>query len=436
MKVGVDLQAIQGSFGDRGIGLYSTHLFKSLVEDAGDIQFVWYSIPGAPLPEFARKTGPVLSMVPSRFDAWFRENAAEQNLDVFHAACPFGEWPIPRAGRMETALVATVYDLIPLKLPYYFDVPDKRYQYYSTLQILKGYDVLLAISQTVKNDAVRFLGFAPDRVHTVSAGVEPAFKELPESLKANPSPGYGIRRPFVMCTGGEDPRKNLFRLIDAFALLPPELSHWQLVIVCWLSDSGQTALRRKACEAGVGDRLVLTNYVPKSDLIALYNAADLFVFPSLAEGFGLPVLEAMACGTPVLTSNRPPLPEVGGDAVAYADPLNLTALAQAMARLMNDRVERFVMRERGLRRAAKLTWKAVARATRGAYIDAANRARARYDPEPAPAIAVPSRTVRPGGEAYSHWTAPTSGVPSTGPAAHRWPNAGHRIPNKGNSNKR
>jgi glycosyltransferase involved in cell wall biosynthesis len=182
---------------------------------------------------------------------------------------------------------------------------------------------------------------------------------------------YGIRRPYCLFVGNLEPRKNLPRLIEAFGLLrrhglaPADLP--QLVLAGtrgWLSSGIFRAAAGQGLEA---PDIVFTGYVPPADLPALYAGAACFVFPSLYEGFGLPVLEAMACGTPVVASTASSLPEVAGDAALLVDPHDVEGLAGALRRLWGDAELRADLRERGLQRATLYSWERTARLTLDVY---------------------------------------------------------------------
>jgi glycosyltransferase involved in cell wall biosynthesis len=177
---------------------------------------------------------------------------------------------------------------------------------------------------------------------------------------------YGVERPYILYVGALESRKNLPRLLEAYARLRKWSARWKLVIVGarkWKFTPIFEAVQRLGLEPHVH----FTDYVADEDLPALYRGAELFAFPSLYEGFGLPVLEAMACGTPVVTSNRSSLPEVAGDAALLVDPLDVEAIAGAMQRVLADEALAAGLREIGLARAAQFTWERTARETVAVY---------------------------------------------------------------------
>jgi glycosyltransferase involved in cell wall biosynthesis len=178
---------------------------------------------------------------------------------------------------------------------------------------------------------------------------------------------YGTSERFILCVGNLQPRKNLRTLIAAYVKLRrADATRHKLVLVgnkAWFYDDTFAMARA----SGYAEELVFTGYVPDEDLVALYNAADLFVYPSIFEGFGLPPLEAMACGTPVVTSNTSSLPEVVGEAGLMVDPLDAEALAGTMACVLGDGALRARLTVRGPERAATFAWETTARIIRDVY---------------------------------------------------------------------
>jgi alpha-1,3-rhamnosyl/mannosyltransferase len=184
---------------------------------------------------------------------------------------------------------------------------------------------------------------------------------------------HGIRRPFVLAAGTLEPRKNLPRLIEAFARLPEELAErYELVL------AGAPGWATQATRANIDRHAHLVHalgYVPDADLRALYRQAELVCYPSLEEGFGLPVLEAMTAGTAVLTSDRSSMPEVGGDAAVYADPRDVRSIAAGLQQLLADPERRTELGRRGRQRAARFTWRRTAQLTLEAIEAAASSRR-------------------------------------------------------------
>ncbi|HZS62151.1 MAG TPA: glycosyltransferase family 1 protein [Gemmatimonadaceae bacterium] len=262
--------------------------------------------------------------------------------DVYLAIDPFA-MPVSRA----YATVGFVYDFIPLLWPEkyltytrFMGLPTALW--YARLRRLKRADWWIAISEATKQDAVRLAGMDPDRITVAPLGVDQRlFRPIdPAEARAVVAKRFGVTRPYIYFAGAKDPRKNLETLLAAH---DPEMA--DLVI------SGQ--------HAPDGDRHPAVHWLGKvqtSDLPWLYAGAMAFAFPTLYEGFGLPVLEAMACGTPVVTSKLSSIPEVAGDAAVYCDPLDARAIREALHRVVTDESLRDSLRTCGLLRAAQFTW--------------------------------------------------------------------------------
>jgi glycosyltransferase involved in cell wall biosynthesis len=266
----------------------------------------------------------------------------------------------PVAGLAQTVAI-TLYDLIPyLHAPVYLANPAVRRWYYRRLQFAKNAHLQLAISESSRREAINVLGFAPERVVNISSAIDDHFRPLEVSLEQRAAlhQRYGIRDGFVLYTGGIDYRKNIEGLVQAYAMLPAlTRATLQLVVVCSIRPEDRKRLLEAGRQHGLEDHeLVLTGFVPEDELVQLYNLARLFVFPSLHEGFGLPVLEAMACGTPTIGSCLSSIPEVLGLDDALFDPARPADITAAMSRALHD--EGFLARlsEHGLARSRQFSW--------------------------------------------------------------------------------
>jgi glycosyltransferase involved in cell wall biosynthesis len=258
--------------------------------------------------------------------------------------------------------LATVHDLGYRYFPQAHRLLDRLYLDLSTRWNAHAATRVLADSEATKADLVREYGTSADKIHVVYPGRDEALHRVedPAALAAVKAK-YRIAADYVLYVGTLHPRKNLPRLVEAFALLNSQLAtrNLQLVIAGrkgWLY--GEIFARVKAL--GLTDKVVFTGYVADADLPALMSGARLFAFPSLYEGFGFPVLEAMSCGLPVVCANTSSLPEVAGDAALLVNPLDTTALAAAMARLLTDEPLRVTLVARGYAQAQRFSWQRAA----------------------------------------------------------------------------
>jgi len=260
--------------------------------------------------------------------------------------------------------VVTVHDLGYLYYPEAHRLLDRLYLDLSTRYNARAATHLVADSSATKRDLIERYGTDPDKITVVYPGYDDATfqpvrdKEAIETVKVR----YDIAGDYVLFVGTLQPRKNLIRLIRAFSNLQSPISNLQLVIAGkkgWLYEE----IFRQVEELGLEGRVVFTGYIAADDLPALLSGARLFAFPSLYEGFGLPVLEALACGTPVVCSNVSSLPEVAGDAAVLVDPLDVEGLAAALERILGDEELRAELIERGFEQARRFSWEKCARET-------------------------------------------------------------------------
>jgi len=284
--------------------------------------------------------------------------------------------------RRSTRTLLTVHDLSFLRYPEAFVPKLRRYLERLVPRSIARADVVLADSAATQADIVSLLGAPPDKVQVLYSGVHPRFRpEAEPGERERLQARYGIGdRPYVLSVGTVQPRKNYIRLIKAFTRLQTcnlqtcnlqtcKLANLQLADLQLLIAGGRGWLYQDifAEAEKQGDRVRLLGFVDEADLPALYRNAALFAFPSLYEGFGLPVLEAMACGVPVVCSDASSLPEVAGDAALLVDPHDEDALAEAMARALEETDLRREMITRGLAQAARFTWERAARQLVGMF---------------------------------------------------------------------
>jgi glycosyltransferase involved in cell wall biosynthesis len=227
---------------------------------------------------------------------------------------------------------------------------------------------VIAVSDVTRRDLIELYGVAEDRVAVVPHGVDhELFRPPPPDEVEKVRRRFGIEGPYLLSLGGIEPRKNLPRVVEAFSRLPSDL-HATLVLVGGSAEwnpEGQDLLRSAlaAVAEGIRRRVILTGYVGEREKVALLGGAEALLYPSLYEGFGLPVLEAMACGTPVLTSNVSALPEVAGEAAWLVDPTDVEAIAHGTERLLRDDQLRERLTSAGTTRAAGFDWNETARRT-------------------------------------------------------------------------
>jgi glycosyltransferase involved in cell wall biosynthesis len=427
MRIILDLQACQAVSKHRGIGRYSMALALAMARNSNghELQIVLNSqfsdsitdirtaFDGL-LPQQQIKVFDLPAPVAEydKANAW-RVRAAEQlrehylaslKPDVVHVASLFeglGDNAVascaPGTGLFDTAV--TLYDLIPLlRKEVYLTEPHVANWYYRKLQGLKNAQLLLAISGHTRREGMAALQLPGERVVNISSAVDSIFRPRPLSedaagaLKAR----YGLNRQFIMYTGGVDYRKNIEGLIEAYAMLPEALRRqYQLAVVCSIQDIDRHRLQQLAqkFKLPAGD-LVLTGYVSDDDLLSLYNLTSLFVFPSLQEGFGLPALEAMQCGVPVIGSNCSSIPEVIGRADALFDPTRVADISAKMQQVLTDPAFAAALAAHGLEYAKQFSWDASAQKAIAAFEEQHARSGAQRTQALAVQSALPGRRPR------------------------------------------
>jgi len=260
--------------------------------------------------------------------------------------------PIPEAPLYsQCRYIVTVHDLIPLRYPKWFSPLTPYFRFYVP-HVLKQAEHIICNSQATAQDIINFWGIPAGKITPILLAYDQRhFYPCPHQ-----QPGQ-----YFLHMGRHDPHKNVGRLIEALAKVPD--TDYQL----WLTgpqDRRYTPqLKQQAQELGLRDRVSFLNYIPYAQLPDIIRGATALVFPSLWEGFGLPVLEAMGCGTPVITSNRASLPEVAGDAALFVDPTSSDQISNAMNRIAKESSLRAKLQEEGLKRASQFSWEKTGQAT-------------------------------------------------------------------------
>jgi len=284
------------------------------------------------------------------------------NLDILHDTYLGFFFFYPK----ELKKVITVYDLVPIKFPQTHCIDSILAHKYILKHSLKHTTKIISISYSTKRDITEYFKIPEEKIEVIHLGVDEDYKPLPENEIEKIKQKYNLNYPFILYVGTLEPRKNIPTLLKAYYKLKKQGLPYKLVITGkkgWKYRNIFELINRLNLQREV----VFTGYVPREDLPALYNAADLFVYPSLYEGFGLPPLEAMACGTPVITSNTSSLPEVVGNAGIMVNPYDVNGLAKAMYEVLTNDGLREELRKRGLERAKMLSWKKTAEETLKVY---------------------------------------------------------------------
>lgn len=393
MRILLDLQGVQGESRRRGIGRYSLSLalavartrrghdvhlllngaFPESIDQireafSGLVLRASIHVFHVPLPVFERETGNETRRQQAEI---IREAAiATLHPDVVHISSLFEGFADNAVGSVNqhcrVPTLVTLYDMIPLMNASVYLDGNARYRdfYHGKLEHLSRADALVAISETSATEAHEVAGFPVERIFNISAACDGAFQPLlpADPKRASARAAFGLGKGFVLYTGGADRRKNLDRLIQAYAGLEAATrAMHQLVFAGHMPGPQVAELKHLAADVGLGEHeLVFTDYITDEQLIALYNECSLFVFPSWHEGFGLPVLEAMACGAPVVASDASSIREIATEKTALFDPQDVASITERMAHFLGSGEENERLRRYSLERAKAFSWGQVA----------------------------------------------------------------------------
>ncbi len=392
MRIGIDIRPLQKTSRYRGIGSYLRNLVGELSSIDYENEYVFYSLKncepfnlagyGARLQDGSNKwrEHPLFRLKkPERlhwvWDTLFLPASLKNDaIDIFHAN-EITSIPSSNKGRKYKVIV-TVHDMIPFIFPeasrsaYPFDY---RIALRQGLQRLKNVDTIISPSEATKNDVLKFTEFPPGHIKVIYEGVQGDFSPLDKrESRKKLAENYGLSDSYMLYLGGVDFRKNIDTLLHSFSrcIKKHRIEHF-LVLAGEAFE--RTHLREVQTvfesihKLGLEKRVKVVGYVSEDRLNYLYSGAEVFVLPSLYEGFGLPVLESMSCGTPVVASNASSIPEVAGDAAILLDPYDVEAIADAMYTVLTNSGVRNGMIQRGLERAKRFTWKKMATETVAVY---------------------------------------------------------------------
>lgn len=281
-------------------------------------------------------------------------------IDVFHGCSNF----LP--ARKVCPSVVTIYDLSYFVDPQRCPFLRRQYWYAMTRRTVSLADAIITISENSRRDIERFFPGTASRISVIPLAAHSRFRRVEYGREESVLPRLGIAQPYVLFVGTLEPGKNVTRVIQAFDSIAGEFPDHLLLIAGdrgWLFDE----IFRTAESANAKDRIRFLGHVPDADVVDLFNFCEVFVFPSLYEGFGLPPLEAMACGAPVITSATSSLPEVVGDAALTLSPESTGEIASALRRVLADSDLRNVLRKKGIERAAAFSWNRTAAETLSVY---------------------------------------------------------------------
>ncbi len=364
VRIALDARYISDRY--HGIGRYAFRLLEGVLAQAPDLTFIAFTGraansrfdwgPLAARPNVELRAGPWPLYWPHEQALWpllLRQSRA----DLFHS--PYFVAPL----LAPCPVLITIHDLIFERYPEYMPQRWARpyYRLLTSASARRARRVLTVSEATARDLAAPPYRLPPEKVRVIPSGAEPGWPGKPDAARlAAVRARYGVSGPFVLAVGARRPHKNYGRLVAAFARVASGVPH-DLVFVGPPDERFPDEARQEAERAGLGQRVHFLDWVPEEDLPALYTLADVVAVPSLVEGFGLPALEAMAAGAPVLAANTTSLPEVVGEAGVLVDPYDVECIADGLSRLLRDPALREQLSQAGLARAATFCWEESAR---------------------------------------------------------------------------
>lgn len=383
MRIGIDARFLTHPQ-KGGFKTYSENLISALAEVDRDNSYILFldrppdqltRLPKQPNFEYRVIPGenPAFGM-PWREQIGLPHFAAKDRLDLLHSPC------LTAPLRLKCASLVTIHDMIwfssgkySTKAPVSLKRKLMNWYYHRVPQLAaRKSSLVLTVSQASKDRITRELGIPADKVFVTYEGANPIFRQINDDKQISVIRNkYSLPSEYILAIGSADPRKNITTLVQAYAQLPANLKAAYQLVIIWTHPLMADMLMRQVQDLGLMERVRFLMRVPDEDLVLLYNGASLFVFPSLEEGFGLPPLEAMACGTPVVAANNSSIPEIVGDAALLVDDVHPSGkpeeLTEKIRQVLTEKALQDSLSQRGLKRARLFSWNRCAGETIGAY---------------------------------------------------------------------
>ena len=378
MRIGIDIRSLQNDSQNRGIGAYTRCLIKSLLSANGQNEYVFFAFKNKPLPEFLKeeifRNVEILQVIPQvkyirilSAHIIFPYIIAKERLDIFHSL----ENMVPVFS--QTKKLITVHDFIYNDYKVYNKENGlyKNIYFYLRDKTLKYADKIIAVSEYTKKKVMELMGIKKERIEVIYEAASEIFRPIDNSelfLKVREK--YHLKSDFILYVGALLQHKNIDGLIRVFEQV--SLKDVNLVIVGPKVKDNMRYLKSINTlmeQLRIKDRVYILGYIPQEDLLALYNMAKIFISLSFYEGFGLPVLEAMSCGKPVIASQNTSMQELVGSNGILVDPYNIEEIIIAIENLLSDEKLRILLSKKGLQRSGEFSWDKTARETLSLYED-------------------------------------------------------------------
>ncbi|MDW8800617.1 glycosyltransferase family 1 protein [Clostridium sp. A1-XYC3] len=366
MKIAMDARGINWYKGT-GIGTYTDKILRYMIQNNKDnfYQIYWS---GENYQDFEDVNTKIViaSKKHHRFfeQQYFPSNLKKENVDIYH---------IPQNGigiseSIPCKKVVTIHDLIPYILP---ETVGRGYlsKFLREMpRILELCDGVITVSECSKRDVLKFFPIEEDKVFVTPLAADSKYKPLDkDKCQEILREAYNITKPFVLYIGGFSPRKNVSALMTAFSSIHKNLDEEHDLVIVGANKDDINILKQLSVDLNIESNVIFTGFVQEELLPVFYNSCNVFVYPSIYEGFGLPPLEAMSCGTPVITSDISSIPEVVGDGGILIDPFNMKSIMYSLEALLNDESIRIELSTKALKRASQFSWSKTSEQTIEAY---------------------------------------------------------------------
>lgn len=367
MKIGIDGRAAKWYRGT-GIGTYTHELIRSLSNADYNNDYLVFMPQCDSLNNLQNnfKIEPVESASSNSFwdDIKMPNIINNSDMELYHVP----QNGVGLSSNIKCKKVITLHDIIPLRMPE--TVSDRYLRIFNDElpQILDNCDGIITVSEFSKNDIAKEFNFPLDNIYVTALAAEDIYKPLSKrECKELITQKYGIEEDFILYVGGFSPRKNILGLIEAYSKLPNNLKEKYKLVVIGRKGPSYDKYKTRTETLNISDKVIFTDFVPLCDMPLFYNATEVLVYPSFYEGFGLPPVEAMACGTPVIASNVTSLPEVCYKSALLIDPNNIDSLAYDIERVLSNSLLRLTMVKKSLTRSGDFSWHKTALNTISAY---------------------------------------------------------------------
>ncbi len=356
MKIAIEARPIKWSYGT-GIGNYTFSMIEKLYELDKENQYTFLWPDENPVPYIPFKSYYSFYALPKddeREDVEIPLWLSMEKADIFHL--PQNGFRIPRIKTCK--IIVTIHDLIPYFLPEMVRPSFLKRFTREMPEIVERADHILTVSQFSKDDIVKIFGIPPQKISVVYSAPTAAYQPLPKGpIQKYLGERYGLKKSYILYAGGLNPRKNVAELIYAYSKVFRELDGFEQLVILGGNGKHTEQLKLLVQSLDLEGDVVFPGFVESIDLPLFYNGANLFVYPSLYEGFGLPPIEAMACGVPVITSNVSSIPEIVGDAAIQVNPTDTLKLAEAIFKVLNNPELHLTLVKKGLEHCKKYHWR-------------------------------------------------------------------------------